>query len=122
MAAMLSAEVNEVEAGARSPRMGKRSRGPKKKLRGLLAPVVTVDMLDQILELENEAYVAMGGESKISLSELVSEALDNFVGAWIAENGEPPKAGGGERREFIRALANRNLGKLREDLLNKKTH
>jgi hypothetical protein len=92
--------------------------GPRKKLRGLMAPLVTVDSLDQILELENEAYVAMGGESKKSLSDIVSEALNEYVSAWLHDNGSLPTSPA-ERREFVKRLAARNLEKLREQLLTK---
>lgn len=95
-----------------------KATGPRKKLRGLMAPLVTVDSLDQILELENEAYVVMGGESKKSLSDIVSDALDEYVGAWLQENGALPTTPT-ERREFVKRLAARNLEKLREQLLTK---
>jgi hypothetical protein len=88
---------------------------PKKKLRGLAAPLHIVDAADQILGLENEAYVVMGGDSKKHLSDIVSEALEVYVKAWISENGLPESPA--ERREYVRKLAARNLAKLREQLL-----
>ena len=89
---------------------------PKKKLRGLAAPLHVVDAADQILALENEAYVVMGGDSKKHLSDIVSEALEVYVKAWIAENGALPDSPV-ERREYVKKLAARNLAKLREQLL-----
>ena len=93
-------------------------QAPKKKLRGLMAPLHIVDAADQILGLENEAYVVMGGESKKHLSDIVSEALEVYVQVWIAENGPLPESAA-ERREYVKKLAARNLEKLREQLLTK---
>lgn len=106
----------EVPSTNSRPSMGK--SGPRKKLRGLMAPLVTVDSLDQILDLENEAYVVMGGESKKSLSDIVSEALNEYVSAWLHDNGPLPH-NPAERREYVKRLAARNLEKLREQLLTK---
>jgi len=109
--------LNSDVPSATPPRqMGK--TGPRKKLRGLMAPLVTVDSLDQILELENEAYKVMGGESKKSLSDIVSEALNEYVSAWLHDNGSLPTTPV-ERREFVKRLADRNLEKLREQLMTK---
>lgn len=96
--------------------MGK--TGPRKKLRGLTAPLLTVEYLDKILELENEAYVVMGGESKKSLSDIVSEALSEYVASWLHDNGAFP-SNATERREYVKKLAARNLEKLHQQLTTK---
>lgn len=98
--------------------MGK--SGPMKKLRGVSAPLVVVEALDQIVELENEAYGIMGGHSKKSLTAIVSEALTDYVANWIHENGRLPNfENKTERAEYAKGLAARNLVKLREQLLTK---
>jgi hypothetical protein len=95
-----------------------KASAPRKRLNGVQVPVHIVDLIDEIQGLENEAYVAMGGESKKSLSDIVSEALDEYVASWLRENGAVP-SGPAERREYVKRLAARNLEKLREQLLTK---
>ena len=89
-----------------------------KKLRGLSAPLVVVNALDEILKLENDAYVVMGGDSKKSLSAIVSEALTEFVANFIHDNGPLPQTKA-EHVEYVKKLAARNLAKLREQLHTK---
>lgn len=110
LAIMLNAEAHST-----TPQQVTKRVGPKKKLRGLLAPVVLVELADQVLGLENEAYVEMGGETKKYLSDLVSEALELYLSTWIAENGPLPESAA-ERKDFVKRLAARNLLKLREQI------
>jgi predicted RNase H-like HicB family nuclease len=95
-----------------------KASAPRKRLQGVQVPVHVVEALEAIQKIENEAYVVMGGESKKSISDIVSEALNEYVAAWLQENGEIP-ASPAERREYVKKLAATNLEKLREQLLTK---
>lgn len=98
-------------------RLGSMANAPRKRLNGVQVPVHVVDLVEEIQHIENEAYVVMGGESKKSLSDIVSEALNEYVSNWLHDNGPLPLPS--ERREYVKNLAARNLAKLREQLLTK---
>lgn len=89
--------------------------GPRKKLNGISVPVHLVELLTEIQEAETAAYLAMGGDTKKSFSDLVSEAIEVYVSEWLAENGPVP-AEKAARAEYIKRLAARNLEKLRDQL------
>jgi hypothetical protein len=93
-----------------------KASAPRKRLNGVQVPVHVVDVLEEIQELENDAFLVMEGESKKSFSDIVSEALEQYAAAWLKENGAIPQSAA-ERREYVKQLAARNLAKLREDLL-----
>lgn len=90
--------------------------GPRRKLNGISVPVHLVELLTEIQEAETAAFLAMGGETKKSFSDLVSEAIETYVGAWLAEYGTIPKEKT-QRAEFVKRLAARNLEKLRDQML-----
>ncbi|MBL8924098.1 MAG: hypothetical protein JNJ54_34905 [Myxococcaceae bacterium] len=81
-------------------------------------PVHLVELLTEIQAVETAAFLAMGGETKKSFSDLVSEAIEAYVGAWLADNGSIP-TDKTQRVEYVKKLAARNLEKLREQLLTK---
>ncbi len=99
-----------------APTMAKRSSAPRKRLNGVQVPVHIDRLLEQIRELENAAYIDMGGESKKSLSDIVSEALELYVSAWIRKYGAVPEDAT-ERAKFTKALATSHLRELRSELL-----
>lgn len=89
--------------------------GPRKKLNGVSVPVHLVEMAELIQEVESAAYEAMGGDTKKSLSDVLSDALALYVAEWIAENGAIPTEKS-KRSEYVQKLAERNLRKLRDQL------
>lgn len=100
------------------PMATRRSTVPMQRLNGVSVPVHVLEMLKEIVELENEAYVAMGGQSKGSVSDHLAAALEGYVRDWLHDNGAVP-SNPAERREYVKKLAARNLEKLREQLLTK---
>lgn len=109
--------LNTEVASTNSARsMAKRSSAPRKRLQGVQVPVHVLDLLGEIQRAENDAYVAMGGESKKSLSEIVSEALEAYVEAWLEKHGVIPKEPAA-RREFIKKMATTNQAELLAELL-----
>lgn len=96
----------------------RRATAPTKKLQGISVPVHVLDMLKEIVELENEAYVVMGGHTRGSVSDHIAAALEGYVRDWLSDNGAVPKSPS-ERHEYVKKLAARNLAKLREQLLTK---
>lgn len=95
-----------------------KASAPRKRLQGVQVPVHLVDTLEEIQEAENEAYVVMGGESKKSMSEIVSDALEQYASAWLGKHGNIPTTTT-ERRDFIKRLAESHQRELREQLLHK---
>ena len=89
--------------------------GPRKKLNGVSVPVHLVEMAELIQEVETAAYEAMGGDTKKSLSDVLSDALALYVAEWIAENGPIPSERT-KRAEYVQKMAERNLRKLRDQL------
>lgn len=110
--------LNTEEASTTRPAVAKRSSAPRKRLNGVQVPVHVVDLLEEIRAAENEAYVAMGGESKKSLSEIASEAFELYIAEWVTKHGAIPREGVA-RRDFIKKLAASNLEELRAELLTK---
>ena len=78
--------------------------GAKKKLQGLMVPLAVTETLGEIVEIEREAYVELGADSTVSLSDVVSDALTNHVTAWLKKYGPIPQ-GAAERKEFVRRVA-----------------
>lgn len=69
-----------------------------------MVPVVVSDELDAIVEVAREAFEEMGAESKVSHSDIVSEALTEYVTSWHARHGPIPSTAP-ERREYVRKVA-----------------
>ncbi len=88
---------------------------PRRRLQGVQAPVHVLDTLESIQRVENEINAQMGAESKVSLSDLVSDALADFVRAWIRVNGPMPtdKAA---RAKWVGEIAEARVAKLHAQL------
>lgn len=98
----------------------RRATVPTKKLHGIAVPVHLLEMLKEIIAIEDEAYVVMGGHTKGSVSDHINAALEGYIRDWLHDNGTlPPAKDVNSRREFVKKLAARNLEKLREQLLTK---
>jgi hypothetical protein len=94
------------------------NRGPKKRIQGVSIRVDLANYLDQIVELETEAYKQMGGVTKKSLSDVVEEAVEDFVAAYMKKNGPLP-LNDAERRAYVKKLAEKNQAELRQSVLAK---
>lgn len=93
---------------------------PTKKLQGIAVPLHILEAVKEIIELENEAFIVMGGQSKGSVTDHINAALEGYVRDWLSDNGPIPHAKDvSARREYVKKLAARNLEKLREQLLTK---
>lgn len=91
---------------------------PRRRLQGVQAPVHVLDTLERIRDVETDVGEAMGADSKVFLSDLVSDALEMYVREWLRENGDVPDATA-ERKEYVRRLAEKRAASLRAAL---KTH
>lgn len=78
--------------------------GARKPLRGLQADAYVVDMLDRIVALEREANALNGATSKTSASDLVDDALADWVARWLQRHGPIPQDAS-ERRAFVKKIA-----------------
>lgn len=74
-----------------------------------------LDTLESIQRVENEINAQMGAESKVSLSDLVSDALADFVRGWIRANGQMP-ADKSARTKWVADLAEARVAKLHAQL------
>lgn len=79
------------------------------------APVELVEALDLVVELKTEAYAALGSSTKVSPSDVISDALDSWLRAWISENGPLPYSKD-ERGEYVTRLTERIRTELRSGL------
>lgn len=102
------------------PMASRRATIPMKKLQGVSVPVHVLELLKEIIELENEAYVVMGGHTRGSMSDHIAAALEGYVREWLSDNGSLPAPGdAAARRDYVKKLAAQNLNKLRAQLLTK---
>lgn len=108
--------LNTEEVSTTPARLMAKSIGPRRRLQGVQVPVHVLEQMAEILDAENDAYAAMGGESKKSTSDLVSEALELYVGAWLKKYGAIPEETR-ERTAFIKRMAEANQRELRQALL-----
>lgn len=90
------------------------------KLSGISVPLHVKLALEEIVAVETEAFREMGGETKFSLSDHISNALETYVRDWLSDNGTIPQEGTAARAEYVKTLAARNLAKLREQLMPSK--
>lgn len=74
-----------------------------------------LDTLESIQRVENEINAQMGAESKVSISDLVSDALADFVRTWIRVNGSMP-ADKAARAKWVADLASARVAKLHAQL------
>lgn len=88
---------------------------PRRRLQGVQAPVHVLDTLETIRVVETDVSEEMGADSKVFLSDLVSEALETFVREWLRENGDVPD-NATERRDYVRRLADKRTAALRAAL------
>lgn len=93
--------------------------GARKPLRGLQADAYVVDMLDRIVAVEREANAQNHATSKTSVSDLVDDALADWVGRWLQRHGPIPPEGA-ERKVFVKKLATAKLADAEAQLLARK--
>lgn len=93
--------------------------GARKPLRGLQVDAYAVDMLDRIVEVEREANALNGATSKTSTSDLVDEAIADWIARWLQRNGPVP-AETPERRAYVKKLAGQKLADAEAQLLARK--
>lgn len=87
-------------------------------MNGISVPVHLVELLEEIRDLESDAYREMGGETKVSFSDIMTWAVEDYVAAWVAEHGAPPRDPSA-RKKFVEQLAKDNLENLRHQLVQK---
>lgn len=93
-----------------------KSGPPRAKLPGgMSAPVHIVEALSLVVELETEAYAAIGSVTRVSPSDLVSDALALWLRAWIERHGPLPYSPE-ERRAYVAQLAGKFQADLRDQL------
>lgn len=115
---MQTMSLNEVVAASRAVGL----MAPKPKLNGINVPKVVLDAAQLILEIEREAFLVIGGDTKkTSMSDIVTDALRFYVRIWMKRHGinslEQIPDGGEERRAFIRQVGLTNLDRMRAKLL-----
>lgn len=99
---------------------------PKPKLNGINVPKVLFDEIREILGVEKEAFLVIGGESKkTSMSDLVTAALRAYARSWRKRHGLSPRdeipTEGADRRAFVKKVGLENLDRLRANLLEHST-
>jgi hypothetical protein len=119
---IVTMSLNEAVAPSRSVGL----MAPKPKLNGINVPKVLFDEVREILEIEKEAFLAIGGDTKkTSMSDIVTAALRSYVRAWRRRHGleklQEIPAEGGARRQFIKQVGLSNLDRLRANLLEHDT-
>lgn len=119
---MVSMSLNEGMAPSTSGGL----MAPKPKLNGINVPKVLFDEVREILEIEKEAFLAIGGDTKkTSMSDIVTAALRAYVRTWRRRHGveklnEIPTEPAA-RRAFIKRVGLQNLDRLRANLLEHST-
>lgn len=93
--------------------------GARKPLRGLQADAYVVDMLDRIVAAEREANALNGATSKTSVSDLVDDALADWVSRWLQRHGPVPTESA-ERKAFVKKLAAAKSADAEAQLLSRK--
>lgn len=93
--------------------------GARKPLRGLQADAYVVDMLDRIVTAEREANALNHATSKTSVSDLVDDALADWVGRWLQRFGPIP-TDATERKAYVKKLAAAKLADAEAQLLTRK--
>lgn len=79
------------------------------------APVHIVEALELVVSLETEAYASIGSVTRVSPSDIVSDALTQWLKAWISKHGSLPYSPE-ERGEYVARLAETFRGELRSEL------
>lgn len=89
---------------------------PRKKLpTGMSAPVHVIEAVEKIVALETEANARIGSATKVSMSDLVSEAMENWVKHWVGKHGALPYEPE-QRAEYVDRLAKSLLAEHRATL------
>lgn len=97
-----------------------RLRGPTTQ-KSVSLPVHVWELLDEVSDLQSEAYVLMGGKSRYSVSDLIETAATMYIRTLIQEFGDLPiSAPAATRKEFVKRLAESNKRQLLEQLLEPK--
>lgn len=95
-----------------------RMNGPRRRIQGISLRVDLADGLDQVVELEAEAYKKMGGTTKPVLSDFAEPAFEDFLRAYQAKNGPLPQTDG-DRKRYVEKLAESHQAELRARVLAK---
>lgn len=90
-----------------------RTSGPGVKLNGVPLPLHLKEALTEIAGLQNDAYAVMGGETKVSFSDELTEAVIAYVDDFIEKHGKLPDTEE-ERVAYVARLAVANRAELRE--------
>lgn len=96
--------------------MAKKNGPPRTKLPGgMSAPMEVVEALELVVALKTEAYALLGSSTKVSPSDVISDALDQWLRAWIEQHGPLPYSVD-ERAAYVAQLAENIRRELRSGL------
>lgn len=96
--------------------MAKRTqRGPTDQRR-ITLPVHLWELLDEVADLQSEAYVLMSGKTKFQVSDLLESGAEMYLRSLVEEFGSLPKDTA-DRKSFVKRLAEANRKQLVESLL-----
>lgn len=96
--------------------MAKKNGPPRTKLPGgMSAPVELVEALELVVALKTEAYAALGSTTKVSPSDVISDALDAWLRGWIGEHGSLPYSQS-DRGAYVAKLTESIRNELRSGL------
>lgn len=96
--------------------VAKKNGPPRTKLPGgMSAPVELVEALELVVALKTEAYAALGSTTKVSPSDVISDALDAWLRAWISDHGDLPYSPE-ERAAYVSKLTESIRAELRAGL------
>ena len=116
-------EVQRTPVG-RKGRVGRsmskrRPKGPTYQ-RSITLPAHVWKLLDEVADLQSEAYLLMSGKTRFMVSDLIETGAELYLRDLIDEMGPLPKTAE-ERKAFVKRLAETNQRQLVEDLLGTKS-
>lgn len=117
-----AAQWNRFERSVTPVLMARRNqRGPTDQRR-ITLPVHVWQLLDQVAELQSEAYVLMGGKTQFTVSDLLETGAEMYLRSLLDEFGTLPNddSPAATRKEFVKRLAESNRKQLVEQLLSPK--
>jgi hypothetical protein len=92
-------------------------KAPRDRIQGITLPVHYLALLKEIEGLESDAYEAMGGSTKSSMSDVVEQAVRRYVTWYFSKKGHGSRpTNDKDRREFVQQLAKSNLEELNSEL------
>lgn len=92
---------------------GRRRKVPTTTLNGPSLSTHLKEALDEIAEVETDAYALVGGKTKVSFSDQLEEAVDMFVRAYVKSNGAFHGLSPRERTEYVKRRAEALKAELR---------